>query len=112
MTGSGDRSAGGGRGADRGVVDDPVDHHGHGLRRHRHRVGGNLGDLVRQVLADRKVVGAAVRPDLVDQATDALLLGLFDRRAVEQRQLPERPADAQQQRAEQPVPPVVEVVAE
>ena len=54
-------------GADRRVVDDAVDHHRLGLRCHRNRVGGDLRDLVGQVLGDREVVGAAVGPDRMDQ---------------------------------------------
>jgi hypothetical protein len=66
--GRGDRSPEHRRRADRGVVDDPIDQHRLGLRRHRHRVDGDLRDLVGQVLGDREIVGAAMRPDRVNQA--------------------------------------------
>ncbi len=54
------------RGRHRRVVDDAVDHHRLGLRRHRDRIGRDLGDLPRQVLAAGEVLGAAPGSNVVD----------------------------------------------
>jgi hypothetical protein len=52
-----------GRGADGGVVDDPVCHHLHGVRLHGYRIGGDFGDLGGQVFGAREVLEAAPRPN-------------------------------------------------
>lgn len=54
-------------GTDRGVVDDPIDHHCLGLRGYRHAIGGYLRDLPGQVLGTRKIVSATVRSNGMDQ---------------------------------------------
>lgn len=58
-------AAGHGSHCDGGVVDDAVDDHLLGLLRYLNWVGGDLGDLVGQVLFDREILGGLVSADFV-----------------------------------------------
>ena len=57
LAGDGDRAAVVGGDGDGGVVDDAVDDHLAGVFRHLHRVDCDFGDLVGQMLFNRKVLG-------------------------------------------------------
>jgi len=67
LAGRSDRPAHDGRSADCRVVDDAVDHHCRRVGGDRDGVGGHLGDLVCEMLADRELIGAAMSPNRMGQ---------------------------------------------